>query len=449
MTHQLVSFLLEHREQLWQWPLKGDLALIKCVYPGPDFEAVLDDFNAISHSILFDNGPRGRRITYVNIENVKTFQKLAAGAPVAETLLVVKPMKLLQQILDAPLRTAERGGEFDQEQLQRFLARPTASVELSRQKAQGDFKQLPFYQVCETASHGQQLAKLCFASRFVGQSVQEMPANAKLHRVIAGLQVSKETQQCVRSKVHYLPVVTSNTDSSLGNCLYLDTCHKLKNCRYLHFYTLNPKPTAARTVECAAEYTIGDVHRGHAAVPAQWINCDVRLLPFSVLGKFAAIILDPAWDIHMSLPYGTCRDTELLQLPVQELQDEGLIFLWVTGRLIETGRRALAQWGYTVSDEMIWIKINQLRRTIVTGRTGHWLNHLKEHLLVGVKGNPVWLSRKVDLDFIVSSTRETLRKPDELYGIVERLVGRHARKLEMFGRDHNVRPGWFSTYICN
>lgn len=65
---------------------------------------------------------------------------------------------------------------------------------------------------------------------------------------------------------------------------------------------------------------------------------------------------------------------------------------------------------------------------------------------MGIKGNPRWLNRKVDLDFIVSGTRETLRKPDELYGVVERLVGRHSRKLEIFGRDHNIRPGWFSTY---
>ncbi len=34
----------------------------------------------------------------------------------------------------------------------------------------------------------------------------------------------------------------------------------------------------------------------------------------------------------------------------------------------------------------------------------------------------------------------------QLYGIVERLVGPHARKLEIFGRDHNTRPGWFSKF---
>ena len=105
------------------------------------------------------------------------------------------------------------------------------------------------------------------------------------------------------------------------------------------------------------------------------------------------------------------------------------MMLWVTGRSIETGRKALQLWNYEISDELIWVKLNQLRRTIVTGRTGHWLNHSKEHLLVGIKGNPKWLHRNVDSSVIASPTRETLRKPDEIYEIVDRIVGNIAGKL--------------------
>jgi mRNA (2'-O-methyladenosine-N6-)-methyltransferase len=34
----------------------------------------------------------------------------------------------------------------------------------------------------------------------------------------------------------------------------------------------------------------------------------------------------------MELPYGTLSDDEMRQLNIPALQDEGLIFLWVTGR---------------------------------------------------------------------------------------------------------------------
>jgi mRNA (2'-O-methyladenosine-N6-)-methyltransferase len=49
-------------------------------------------------------------------------------------------------------------------------------------------------------------------------------------------------------------------------------------------------------------------------------------------GKFAVIMADPPWDIHMELPYGTMSDDEMRQLNIPCLQDDGLIFLWVTGR---------------------------------------------------------------------------------------------------------------------
>ena len=76
------------------------------------------------------------------------------------------------------------------------------------------------------------------------------------------------------------------------------------------------------------------------------------------------------------------------RLAVQTLQDDGVIFLWVTGRAMELGRECLDIWGYRFVQELLWVKTNQLQRIIRTGRTGHWINHSKEHCLVGIKGQP-------------------------------------------------------------
>lgn len=75
------------------------------------------------------------------------------------------------------------------------------------------------------------------------------------------------------------------------------------------------------------------------------------------------------------------------------------------------------------------------------------MNHSKEHVLIAQKGSPPWLNRLLDTDVIVAEVRETSRKPDEVYEIVERLVGadRGVRKLEMFGRKHNRRKGWMTV----
>lgn len=177
--------------------------------------------------------------------------------------------------------------------------------------------------------------------------------------------------------------------------------------------------------------------------PPQWIQCDLRFFDMSLLGKFSVIMADPPWDIHMELPYGTMSDDEMRKLNIPALQDEGVIFLWVTGRAMELGRECLALWGYERCDEIIWVKTNQLQRIIRTGRTGHWLNHGKEHCLVGVKGNPKDINRGLDCDVIVAEVRATSHKPDEIYGIIERLSP-GTRKIELFGRAHNVQPNWIT-----
>lgn len=169
------------------------------------------------------------------------------------------------------------------------------------------------------------------------------------------------------------------------------------------------------------------------------------------------------WDINIDLPYGTMSDAEMRGLALKSLQTDGYLFLWVTGRAMELGRELLAEWGYRRCSELVWIKTNQLQTLIRTGRTGHFLNHSKEHCLVGVKGDPGKLrfaaggddsasqqprqqrgrETSLDCDVIVSEVRETSRKPDAIYGIIERLCP-GTRKCELFGRRNNTQPGWIT-----
>lgn len=38
------------------------------------------------------------------------------------------------------------------------------------------------------------------------------------------------------------------------------------------------------------------------------------------------------WEIHQDLPYGTMADDEMRKMNIGVLQDDGVIFLWVTGK---------------------------------------------------------------------------------------------------------------------
>uniref|UniRef100_A0A060T8V8 mRNA m(6)A methyltransferase n=1 Tax=Blastobotrys adeninivorans TaxID=409370 RepID=A0A060T8V8_BLAAD len=287
------------------------------------------------------------------------------------------------------------------------------------------------------------------------------------------------------NKIHFETVITSTTDVSIGDCSYLDTCYKGKGCKYVHYKIVYPETlnkTEQHQTPPPSFFNAGERMCKHFTMPAQWISCDIRKLDLEVLGDFAAIIADRKFNKfncnrlgsltlsslgypyecmtqkssylsnfhvltqgHLQLPYGVITDEEILSFQIDKIQTEGVFFLWVTGRALDIGRQCLKKWGYSHIEEIIWCKTNQLGRTICTGRTGHWLNHSKEHVLMGIKGCPPWLAQSIDVDTIVSVTRDKSHKPDELYGIVDRLVGQHARKLELFGREHNLRDGWLTV----
>lgn len=257
------------------------------------------------------------------------------------------------------------------------------------------------------------------------------------HGTKAECQRNAGTSLC--KKLHFKKIIQKHTDEALGDCSFLNTCFHMDTCKYVHYEVDRtgqdlPQTAPNRPLVCT---------EGSTLYPPQWVQCDLRYLDMTVLGKFAVIMADPPWDIHMELPYGTMSDDEMRQLGIPQLQDEGLIFLWVTGRAMELGRECLKLWGYERVDEIIWVKTNQLQRIIRTGRTGHWLNHGKEHCLVGMKGNPKNLNRGLDSDVIVAEVRATSHKPDEIYGMIERLSP-GTRKIELFGRPHNIQPNWIT-----
>lgn len=447
---QLSKFFIEHAIELNLEPISCDLSLISKIYqPEGEYSSFLELIGKLDNitggCLLFETKSNGvTKLTWIDLQKLRSFNKIGKG----ECEPKVDPIYLVTSGEIDLLTRLNTPSSAPYSQLLELLDKPTAQRSLARDKIKLKTVLKPFSQVCRNHSHVNSLTNL-------SNNWSSVLINNNFMTSIRA-RVNLEIYECLLKKTHFLPIVTNYTDLLLGDCYYLDTCHRMKSCRHLHYFTLNAFTNEQEKIEqlesqklaaFASEYSLGDsfLEYQRPVLPPQWIQCDIRKLPFLILGKFAVIISDPAWDIHMSLPYGTCKDGELLSLPMHELQDEGIILLWVTGRSIETGRKALKNWGYEVSDEIIWVKLNQLRRTIVTGRTGHWINHSKEHLLVGVKGdNPIWVNRFLDSNFVVSPTRETLRKPDEIYDIVERIVGKHARKLEMFGRDHNVRPGWFT-----
>lgn len=55
----------------------------------------------------------------------------------------------------------------------------------------------------------------------------------------------KKLNKC--EKIHFDALIAANTDISLGDCSYLNTCFKGKNCRYVHYHISLPPSLIERT----------------------------------------------------------------------------------------------------------------------------------------------------------------------------------------------------------
>jgi len=206
-----------------------------------------------------------------------------------------------------------------------------------------------------------------------GSGVKEFCSHSTKHEC---MKFNESQELC--SKLHFAKILQPHTDESLGDCSFLNTCFHMDTCKYIH-YEVDAEDIKKQRSQRSSLDTLESSDLKHrksisvladsdmTLVPPQWVQCDLRSLDLSVLGKFSVVMADPPWDIHMELPYGTMSDDEMRKLPVQKLQDEGLIFLWVTGRAMELGRECLKIWGYERVDELIWVKTNQLQRIIRTG----------------------------------------------------------------------------------
>jgi hypothetical protein len=94
--------------------------------------------------------------------------------------------------------------------------------------------------------------------------------------------------------IHFKKIIMPHTDDSLGNCSYLDTCRHMDYCKYIH-YKIDEQDEKEKLGADRLNLQQQEIK------PKQWINCDLRDFDFTVLGECNVIMLDPPWDIHMSV----------------------------------------------------------------------------------------------------------------------------------------------------
>ncbi|KAJ3067960.1 N6-adenosine-methyltransferase subunit mettl14 [Podochytrium sp. JEL0797] len=261
--------------------------------------------------------------------------------------------------------------------------------------------------------------------------------------------------------------------------------HILKNDHLENFILTSHRPQnyvrdsdpATRFLEYPKLETLFTLKRNHVrqyATPARWLKVDLWGFDLRLLGsQFDVILIDPpvaeyAWRSteayereFKTVPAGFSTDMKTLwswdDVAGMNIQDvaasRSFIFIWIgDGEGLERGRDLLARWGYRRAEDIVWAKTNKTWSGSYQLGPFPCLHRQKEHCLVGIRGtlrrstDTHFIHCNIDTDVIISEEppHGDTAKPVELYTIIENFcLGK--RRLELFGRDGNVRDGWVTV----
>lgn len=180
---------------------------------------------------------------------------------------------------------------------------------------------------------------------------------------------------------------------------------------------------------------------------------------------FRAILADPPWHFKTynekgrkrspdwrpfegspSIHYDTMGAEEIRRLPVADFAaDDCCLFLWICWPLLPEALQLIEAWGFVYKTcAFDWVKAkNQVElfgnEPAVQIGMGYWTRSNSEVCLLATRGKPTRLRADVR-QAIMEPRRQHSRKPDCVYGRIERLVA--GPYLELFARA--TRPGWTS-----
>jgi N6-adenosine-specific RNA methylase IME4 len=175
----------------------------------------------------------------------------------------------------------------------------------------------------------------------------------------------------------------------------------------------------------------------------------------SLGNKYGVIYADPPWFFKNYSAKGEGRNAishypcmspkELAALPVPDLAaKDSILLLWAVDPLLPVALEIIKAWGFEFKTVgFYWAKINrsadsgQLSETDFFTGLGYWTRANVEQCLLATRGHPTRMAKDVRR-LLISPRREHSRKPDEIYGRIERLA--RGPYLELFARQSWL--GW-------
>jgi N6-adenosine-specific RNA methylase IME4 len=169
-----------------------------------------------------------------------------------------------------------------------------------------------------------------------------------------------------------------------------------------------------------------------------------------IAGCFGAILIDPPWRFtnrtgkvgpeHRRLHrYRTLSFEEIAALPVGNLAlPKSHLYLWSPNALLPEALTIMQAWGFDYKTNIVWYKVRKDGGPDGRG-VGFYFRNVTELLLFGVKGALRTLQPgRRQVNMMISRKREHSRKPEDVYGLIERCSP--GPYLELFARQRVA--GW-------
>lgn len=166
-------------------------------------------------------------------------------------------------------------------------------------------------------------------------------------------------------------------------------------------------------------------------------------------GPFACILADPPWAFRTygggnQTPhrgahdhYLTTTTEDLAKIPVADVAaDDAALFMWVVDSHFEEALELGKAWGFEFKTcAFVWVKSKPGGWPHIG--MGYWTRKQTEQVWLFTRGKPKRIGKGVE-QVIHCPRGAHSAKPDQQYGLIERLVG--GPRLELFAR--SAQPGW-------
>jgi N6-adenosine-specific RNA methylase IME4 len=169
-----------------------------------------------------------------------------------------------------------------------------------------------------------------------------------------------------------------------------------------------------------------------------------------IVGQYGTIFVDPPWRFtnhtgkvgpeHRRLRrYQTMSFDDIAALPIEALAlPKSHLYLWSPNALLPEALMIMKAWGFTYKTNIVWYKVRKDGGPDGRG-VGFYFRNVTELLLFGVKGKLRTLPPgRRQVNIMSSRKREHSRKPDAVYGIIEKCSP--GPFLELFARERV--EGW-------